>query len=367
MKILHINCNYLITPLHQLLIEKLGEAGIENKVFVPIYIGAERNTEVNGDVSVSVCFKERDRYLFDYKQHKIIKALETSADISKFDVIHAYTVFTDGNCAMKMSKKYGKPYVVAVRNTDLNLFLKKLVYLRARGIKILRGAKKIFFLSEAYKNELFEKYVPEKYKSELLSKTEIIPNGIDDFWISNVSSKSGFDASNIRLIYAGRIDANKNISTTQSAMKILREKGINTSLTVVGKVADEAIYNELRADSFTSFYPAVPKEQLISYYRNNDIFVMPSRHETFGLVYAEAMSQGIPVVYTKGQGFDKQFPDGTVGFSVSSSSAEDVASSIEKIIGNYSAISENCVQNCKKYVWKDIAARYLEIYGSLAK
>ena len=37
-------------------------------------------------------------------------------------------------------------------------------------------------------------------------------------------------------------------------------------------------------------------------YRENDIYVMPSIIETFGLVYAEAMSQGLPVIYTRGQG-----------------------------------------------------------------
>lgn len=40
---------------------------------------------------------------------------------------------------------------------------------------------------------------------------------------------------------------------------------------------------------------------------------MPSHKETFGLVYAEAMSQGLPIIYTKNQGFDGQFPDGYVG------------------------------------------------------
>ena len=40
----------------------------------------------------------------------------------------------------------------------------------------------------------------------------------------------------------------------------------------------------------------------------NDIFVMPSVTELL-LVYAEAMSQGLPVIYTRGQGFDGQFEE----------------------------------------------------------
>jgi len=43
---------------------------------------------------------------------------------------------------------------------------------------------------------------------------------------------------------------------------------------------------------------------------------MPSITETFGLVYAEALSQGLPVLYTRGQGFDRQFEEGEVGYAV---------------------------------------------------
>ncbi|BDP81322.1 hypothetical protein EfmAA290_19980 [Enterococcus faecium] len=37
MKILHINCNYILSSLHQCLIEKLNAAGFSNDVFVATY------------------------------------------------------------------------------------------------------------------------------------------------------------------------------------------------------------------------------------------------------------------------------------------------------------------------------------------
>lgn len=40
-------------------------------------------------------------------------------------------------------------------------------------------------------------------------------------------------------------------------------------------------------------------------YRPASGFAMVSFRENFGLVYAEALSQGRPVVYSKGQGFDR--------------------------------------------------------------
>lgn len=91
---------------------------------------------------------------------------------------------------------------------------------------------------------------------------------------------------------------------------------------------------------------------------------MPSHHETFSLVHAEAMSQGLPVIYSRGQGFDGQFEDGVVGFSVQYDSPEEIAEKVIDIINNYEAISQNCVEKADKFDWDKIAGKYIEIYKS---
>lgn len=362
MRILHINCNYIGTALHQLLIEKLDALGYDNKVFAPTY---NKNLAVivpRENVIVSECFKKWDRLIFDYKQKKIFKAVEDNYNIKNFDVIHAYTLFTDGNCARKLSEKYGVPYVVAIRNTDVNSFFRLMPHLRKRGIKTMLGAKAVFFLSESYRKQIFDKYVPKKYHEILKSKTYIIPNGIDDFWFNNPPVYENKIGDTIKLIYAGRIDRNKNISTTQKAMSRLREKGYKVSLTVVGKVADKKLFNEIKADPWTQCVSAMPKEKLITLYRENNIFVMPSFTESFGLVYVEAMSQGLPVVYSKGQGFDCQFDEGTVGYHVDASNVDNVEEGIQKILVCFNDIKKNVVSSAQKYNWREIASIYSKIY-----
>lgn len=89
-------------------------------------------------------------------------------------------------------------------------------------------------------------------------------------------------------------------------------------------------------------------------YRANDIFVMPSITETFGLVYAEAMSQGISVVYSKQQGFDGQFKEGDVGYHVDPRSVEEITNAIKKILSNYNAMSERCISLVNKFEWSNI-------------
>lgn len=362
MRVLHINCNYIGTALHQLMVEDLDKRGYENTVFVPTY---DRNLSVivpNDNVFVCECFRKWDRLFFDYKQNKIRKALETNFDVKSYDLVHAYTLFTDGNCARKIAKKYGVPYVVAVRNTDVNSFFCMMPHLRKRGIRIMQDAKAVFFLSEAYRKQVFEQYVPRRYHEALQAKTYVIPNGIDDFWLEHPPIKENKFDGTIKLIYAGRIDRNKNIATTQAAMRLLREKGYDIELTVVGRVEDEKVFRTIQSDPYTECLQAKPKEALLEVYRQHNIFVMPSFTESFGLVYVEAMSQGLPVIYSKGQGFDHQFQEGVVGYHVSAHDAQDVAEGIERVVQQFERIKKNVVQCARAYNWSNIVSRYDEIY-----
>jgi glycosyltransferase involved in cell wall biosynthesis len=148
-------------------------------------------------------------------------------------------------------------------------------------------------------------------------------------------------------------------------MAVLREKGYDLSLTVVGKVADQKIYETIKEDPYTQCLPAQPKEALINLYRKHDIFVMPSFTESFGLVYAEAMSQGLPVIYSKEQGFDHQFPEGTVGYHVSPYDPQEVAEGIEKVISRYAQIAPQTSPCAKQFNWSEITHIYHRIYHKI--
>lgn len=364
MRVLHINCNYIGTTLHQLMIEHLDALGYDNLVFVPTYDKNIAIIKPNDNVYVSECFKKWDRLFFDYKQRKIIKNIEEHYDVASFDLIHAYTLYTDGNVARLLSEKYGIPYVVAVRNTDVNDFFKKMIHLRKRGVKTLLEAEEVFFLSDTYRQQVLKKYVPPKYQEEIQKKTHIIPNGIDEFWFENTLEESKtIDKTHIKLVYAGRIDKNKNIPTIQKAIKILHKQGYEVTLTVVGKIQDEKEFQIIKNDRYTTYLPAMPKEKLIDVYRASDIFVMPSFSETFGLVYVEAMSQGLPVIYSKGQGFDGQFTEGVVGYHVDSRSPNDVAERIKCVIENYLDIQKNNVVSlARRFSWGKIIEKYNKVY-----
>lgn len=371
MRVLHINCNYIYSSLHQNMISGLEKQNVSNHVIVPVY---SRNIKTADSYGVQIirCFNKWDRIWFGFKQRKIFKAVKQVTHGMQFDCIHAYTLFSDGNCAMKLSKEYGIPYVVAVRNTDVNTFFKYMPHLRGIGITVLENASRVFFLSETYKQQVISRYVPKHLQKYILEKSMIIPNGIDDYWLINKYKERNMDKivdrlvkHKLRLIYAGNIDRNKNIRTTIRAMRSLENDGWTVDFEVIGDVVEENEYSKIKNEHNVKYIEKLPKEQLIERYRNADIFVMPSHTETFGLVYAEAMSQGLPVLYTEGQGFDGQFSEGIVGYHVDSDDYKDVAEKIKKIVKNYTKISKKCIELVDAFDWANITKVYCTVYEQI--
>ena len=368
MKVLHINCNYTTRGLHQTMMEHL-DSYTDNNVFVPTNDIRKTVIVPNDNVLISECFNNRDRFFFHRKQKKIIDAIERAYDIQSFDCIHAYTVFTDGNVARYLSRKYNIPYLVTVRNTDINIFFKYMLHLRNKGIEILKESAGIICLSPSYKKMLLDKYVSSKSAECIKKKISIVPNGIDDFWLLNTYKEKPIDLTNSRIaekelktIYVGQINKNKNLEESVNAIVELKKQGWSVTFTAIGEVQDEEIFSQLNKYDFFNYNNSVPKEELISFYRSADIFIMPSHTETFGLVYAEAMSQGLPVIYTRGQGFDGQFKDGEVGYSVDDNNPLELAEKILMVCNNYQGLSQSCLKNVSKFNWDIVAREYLNLY-----
>lgn len=364
MHILQIANGYFQSDLFDKLFTGLEEQGVMSQIIVPVENGS-KESPVQPNVSVLPCFSQLDRMLFFRKQRNILKRLQ-EINIKQFDVIHAHTVFSGGYSAYYLYKKYGIPYVVAVRNTDVNVFFKYMLHLRHVGIQIMRNAARIVFLSPAYQEEVLSKYVPARHREEIKKKCVVIPNGIAKIFFTLKGKTRTLPKENtIRLLYVGEILANKNLELTIQGAEYLRRQGMDVSITAVGPVLDQKYQKLMDETPFLTHYNKCPQEEVIAHLQQADIFVMPSHAETFGLVYAEAMSQGLPVLYTRGQGFDGHFPEGTVGYGVSDTDATELAERIKQVISSYEEISANCIQMVDKFNWETIAEEYKQIYRTI--
>jgi len=363
MKILHINSYFSGSKFYKNLFDKQVESGLDISVFVPISSSDNIREDLGAYTNLSANHAKHDRLIFHLKHYKIYKDIVKSYDIKNYSVVHAHSLFSNGYIAMRLKKQYDVPYVVAVRNTDVNIFFKRMIHLRRVGVQILENADRIIFLSKSYRDEVIQKYIPEAQQERVLDKTTIIPNGIDDFWLKNKGKTITTPKKNdLKLLYVGVINKNKNITTTIETMKILLKEGVKVKLTVVGRVEDKFVYNQIKNLDCVEYIKPKFKEELLEIYRQNDVFVMPSIHESFGLVYAEAMSQGLPIIYTRGQGFDGQFDDGEVGYGVDPNDPANIAHFIMKIIDKYEIISKTALLGSEKFNWDNIERKYYEVY-----
>ncbi|MEG1311476.1 MAG: glycosyltransferase family 4 protein [Romboutsia sp.] len=372
MKVLHVCSYYITSKLYRNLIENLEDRGIYNDVYIPVNSEELINkfSGTNTDKSkyiYSKCFNKIDRVSFRLKNKKIYEDLVNTIDLENIDVSHAHSLFVNGYVAYKLKKEKNIDYIVAVRNTDVNTFFKKMIHLRKIGVEIMKNAKQIIFISPKYKQYVIDTYIPNDLKKSIEEKSVVIPNGIDKFWFDNLNMKEKIiEKDNVSLIYVGKLDKNKNLYTSMKAIKKLNELGYKATLDIVGNGDELDTITNLAKNEYKDMiklHGYMNKEDIITLYRKSDIFIMPSKYETFGLVYIEAISQGVPVIYTRNQGFDGYFEDGKVGFSVK---YDDVDEIVEKIITmintkwNLDKIEDILRQD---FVWGNIAKTYDEIYS----
>ncbi len=366
MSVLHINSYYSTSLFYKDFFDCQVKNNLNISVYVPVSSKYKNNGFDYGNyTTISQNHKEYDRAIFSLKHYKILKDIQKKYNINEYSLLHAHSLFSNGYIAMKLKEKYGIPYIVAVRNTDVNAFFKKMIHLRNMGVRIMNNASHIVFISKPYRDIVFEKYVPLKYRKEMLRKTSVITNGISEYWFSNKNCyKRKIDKKNLTLLQVGDINKNKNIETTVKAIDLLCKKGYNIKLNVVGKIRDEEIFNRIKDLDYVNYLGFLAKDELIDVYRNSDVFVLPSLHETFGLVYAEAMSQGLPIIYSKGQGFDGQFDQGTVGYHVDAQSPESIEDAVIKIMNNR-IDSDTIMCYSHNFSWNKIAKVYTELYIEL--
>lgn len=367
--ILQLAPDYYNSSIYRSLFRALANRGFVNHVYVADNISTSAQHENTDTSTIHIAgktFSPLDRLLYFPKQKFIFDEITHTIPIKDVDIVHAHTLFSSGYSAYRLWKQYGIPYIVAVRNTDVNVFLHYMKHLAPIGWATLANASRVVFLSPVYKQIVLSKYIPRHLRSVIEEKSVVIPNGINPLFLSETPARS-YDENCIRMIYIGKIMRLKNIDMILRVCDILSSEGKNIHLTLVGQIVEKRYSDIANSRSYITYSPPITPERVRELLRENDIMLMPSFAETFGLVYAEAMSQGLPVIYTRGQGFDGWFADGEVGYAVSPRNAKEIKQRIADIYMNYPTISERCQQACKQFDWEQIADTYTDIYKSIIK
>ncbi len=193
----------------------------------------------------------------------------------------------------KIAKKINIPYVWHIREF-LNEDQKKTYYNFNYALSLYNGAKKVICVSHG----LYLKYAPS-IDNKILT---YVYDGINTKKFYN-PNKEIFKSSKIHFLNVGRIKHEKGQFLMIKALNELKDQ-IDFDVTFVGYV-HKYYQNKLlklgkNIKDRIKFVGQV--NDVNKYYKDSDVFIMPSLSEAFGLVTVEAMLNGLVVIASNSLG-----------------------------------------------------------------
>ncbi len=191
-----------------------------------------------------------------------------------------------------------------------------------------------------------QKYIQSGIDANLI---EVIYNGIDDRFL-NVSHAQNNELENksmtkkeVQLLYVGRLSLEKGVLTLLKSLDTLvnEQNRKNLYLNIFGK-GDEIYERELHdflhsknLAHLVTFHGKVTQDKLIKYYDQSDIMLVPSLwQEPFGLVVAEAMARGLPVIASNVGGPAEMITHEGNGLLVEPGDEQALATAITRLVDN---------------------------------
>lgn len=134
----------------------------------------------------------------------------------------------------------------------------------------------------------------------------VVPLGIDTKVFKPLLNEN----RNKELLFVGRISRLKQIELAiLSVSNLINQGHTDVKLNIIGPISNKVYYGELinmlkqlDIEDHVVFKGSLPQESLLEYYQQALLLLLPSKHESFGMVMVEAMSCGMPVIALKGAG-----------------------------------------------------------------
>ena len=234
--------------------------------------------------------------------------LATKLRAEDLDLIHAHQAFPDGAAARLLADDLGIAYVVTVHGADVNVNLRRPGPLRERTVRALAGAAAVVAVS-----------APSPAASRAPCPRTAAHGAQRRDGPARVSPSDLLPGRPL-VLSVGNLYASKGHATVLAALARLGPRHHDIAYVLVGDGPEEgrleALVRKLGLGRTLMFLGWRPHDEVLALMARADAFVLPSAPEGFGLVYAEAMAQGTPVVACRGEGPADFIVDGVSGLLV---------------------------------------------------
>ena len=239
-------------------------------------------------------------------------------------------------------------------------------WLRCFNVPLCHLVDKVVALTEMEKKLVGRAYLVPK------SKLSIIGWGVKPPAPKNAATDKPADGSKIRILCVGRLGDHKGQMWLLDVYHMARDRFLAPAeLVLVGR--DEGKESEISSkvqrwglEDEILITGECTDEELEGWYASSEIFTLFSKYEAFGLVYFEALANGLPVL-THDVGANKELlTQGSV--VVKTGDLEEAVQELVKLVNDFN-LRRNLGEEGRKYAlagfsWPVVAQRYLDLYRS---
>lgn len=275
------------------------------------------------------------------------------------DVLHAHVTLPAGLAGVFIKRFFRIKLVLTEHTGPFSMLMRNRFAAYATRLT-LHSADRVVAVSRALRDQIWA--YPQLHRH-----VDIVPNVVDMEAFSG-RRKVFAPGETKRLLFIGEMETSiKGVEYLLGAMSILKERRVEVQLDLVGQGRRareyESLARALGVSERCRFLGQVSHEEVAELMARADAFVLPSLAETFGVVLAEAMAAGLPVVATRCGGPEEIVtPD--VGVLVERANSAALADGIEDVLSRPEEFPEEVLRAAaeNRYGQVSIAHKLLSIY-----
>ena len=298
-----------------------------------------------------------------------IKQLETRWSGWAPDLIHAHWLYPYGMIAKKAAGHFDCPFIITAHGGVVHRIPRDRGFTR-EVLKLCHSSSRVSCVGNSLVQKLHTNGVP-------ISKLQLVHNGVDLAEIEQAKKlrRPSLPAEKRYVVTIGRLIPGKGHDLTLQAIARLRTSYPDLHLLIIG---DGSMAGKLKGLAATlgisqavTFFGRLSFAEAMRILHESTVFCLPSHEEGFGLVYAEAMACGKPVIATRGQGISDLIETWNAGLLVEPDSADSVTEALDTLLKDSVRATEMAQRGRQRvregFSWAGAAARYNSMYLSVGQ
>lgn len=279
------------------------------------------------------------------------------------DLIHSHAALPSGFAGLFFKRQLNVPLFLTIHGDDFQnkIYLNDKVKHKIR--ETLEGSDGIILVSTKLRAIQLR-----EFPSLSIDQTCVIANGINSDFLKPVQKND--NNREIVILSVSNLIEQKGVQINLKAIAQLIDKHPDLKYQIVGdgsfRAELEKLTRSLKLTNHVEFTGKVPRNLIKEYMDQCDIFSMPSWNEAFGIVYAEAMARGKPVIGSIGEGIEDVITDNHNGFLVKSQNVDALVPVLDKLLSDR-GLSRSVGQNARRlmetqYSWENHVKQLRGLY-----